>query len=613
MSTASRAGAPPVVLVVSGWYPSIDGPTSGRFVADQVRALAASGRVRPLVVSFDPLPIWGSRDLRRRERDAVGAMVAAWAGADGGSPFRAACSVADAPGPIARIPVPAPDSTASAAVAVGHREAALEAAVGALAVGGGIAVVHAHNGIPDGVAAARFARRHGLPLVMTEHASTLPSVLTDPLRRELYREATAEASVVIAVSRALAADILAVDPSVGPRLRVVPNVVAVDDFTAPPTAGRAGRELLFVGYRKTTKGIDTLLDAFVLAAGSRPDLRLRLIGPPGGADDERRWRQRAASAGLAEAVSFEPEAGRAEVAAAMARADVFVHASPRETFGVVAAEALASGLPVVTADSGGVTEVLGPEPDLFGRIVRPGDAVGMSEAILHVLAHRDRFPAEAARSMVVQRFGPPAVAGQLLDAYIATHAARDGREPAGTVRAEAGSDGGAIVVVGLDRARAARIIGSIPAARRLRIVLVTAEATSPDLPVGLAGARTVTGADSRSAARRALAGVAGEDAAARRRGLRSRPITVLRELAWRLPQRERSLLERATAVAAGAAASWPGAFVIGLDGFDALVAARFVDAGRLRALPGAGRWLADDPAGEEPGGVAATAPAGTGR
>ena len=43
----------------------------------------------------------------------------------------------------------------------------------------------------------------------------------------------------------------------------------------------------------------------------------------------------------------------------MRRATPFVHPSPHETFGVVAAEALASGLPVAARPSGGVDEIVG--------------------------------------------------------------------------------------------------------------------------------------------------------------------------------------------------------------------------------------------------------------
>src|SRR5665811_2081855 len=54
------------VLVVSSWYPAVDAPSAGRFVADQVGALEEPGRVSPWVAWFDPAPRLGSRRLRLR-------------------------------------------------------------------------------------------------------------------------------------------------------------------------------------------------------------------------------------------------------------------------------------------------------------------------------------------------------------------------------------------------------------------------------------------------------------------------------------------------------------------------------------------------------------------
>ncbi len=141
---------------------------------------------------------------------------------------------------------------------------------------------------------------------------------------------------------------------------MVPNVVEVDAFApGSGTAGRDGRELLWVGGRKANKGIDVLLAAFTRLHAARPDLRLRLIGRAPSETEEARCRSLARDLGIAGAVAFEGHASRSEVAAAMARAAVFVHPSPTETFGVVAAEALAAGLPVAATPSGGVEEVVG--------------------------------------------------------------------------------------------------------------------------------------------------------------------------------------------------------------------------------------------------------------
>jgi alpha-1,6-mannosyltransferase len=74
---------------------------------------------------------------------------------------------------------------------------------------------------------------------------------------------------------------------------------------------------------------------------------------------------------------------RAWLARAYASADALVHGSAAETFGLVVAEAMASGLPVVVPDAGGASDLarLGPS-----RIYRAGDADACGQAILDLLA-----------------------------------------------------------------------------------------------------------------------------------------------------------------------------------------------------------------------------------
>ena len=54
------------LLVVASWYPSVDDSVAGRFVADQVEALAESRRARPVVISFEPFGLTGSSRFRGR-------------------------------------------------------------------------------------------------------------------------------------------------------------------------------------------------------------------------------------------------------------------------------------------------------------------------------------------------------------------------------------------------------------------------------------------------------------------------------------------------------------------------------------------------------------------
>ena len=66
-----------------------------------------------------------------------------------------------------------------------------------------------------------------------------------------------------------------------------------------------------------------------------------------------------------------------------ADADLFVFPSATETCGLVALEAMASGLPVIGVDAGGMRDNV--RDGINGRLVRPGDAEELSRAMIAVL------------------------------------------------------------------------------------------------------------------------------------------------------------------------------------------------------------------------------------
>ncbi len=73
---------------------------------------------------------------------------------------------------------------------------------------------------------------------------------------------------------------------------------------------------------------------------------------------------------------------RADVPDLMADLDVFVLPSTEpEPFGLVVVEALASGTPVVATAAGGPLEILAGVPPTVGRLVPPGDATALADAI----------------------------------------------------------------------------------------------------------------------------------------------------------------------------------------------------------------------------------------
>ena len=484
------------ILVVARWYPSHDDPGSGSFVSDEVVALRAAG-IDVVVAS------WENADLRALEGDSDsvrGRALEAWARAVVEPAALSTPSAWGAGVPVARIPAVHPGGRLPARAAIEAHAALLLPFAIALAARWPFDMVHAHVGIPDGAAAALVATALGVPLVVTEHASSAPEALEeDEETRRAYRELLGNGRRIVAVSRALASRIEVPLGLASGAIPVVPNIVPFDQFPLGTGEARDPDELLWVGARRERKGMDVLLRAVALARERRPELHLRLIGRAPDVATEGRWLHLAGDVGLGDAVAFEPPADRAGVAAAMRRAAIFVHPSPFETFGMVAAEALASGLPVAATRSGGVEEVLAGQ-DVGAELADGEDAAALADAILRLRSRLPDIDPAAIRATVIDRFPATAAIAAILD-----HARDAAAElpPAGS-RANSGAPAAPpttdrapgserragstheartrpepperlppVLVVGLRRAVAARRVAALPASLASRLTIVT--------------------------------------------------------------------------------------------------------------------------------------------
>ena len=161
----------------------------------------------------------------------------------------------------------------------------------------------------------------------------------------------------------------------GDRVHVAqPGVDAAEP--APGTA--AGGVLLCVAAVTHGKGHDVLLDA--LATLTELSWRCECVGR---LDREPAFVESLRRRELGERVSFTGPRSGAELDRSYAAADLLVLPSRAETYGMVVAEAVARGLPVVASDVGGLTEALGHSADGArpGLLVPPDDAAALSDAL----------------------------------------------------------------------------------------------------------------------------------------------------------------------------------------------------------------------------------------
>lgn len=203
--------------------------------------------------------------------------------------------------------------------------------------------------------------------------------------------------------------IVCASPSLADRLRdgglrrVVTNPMGVEagrfgphlhdaqvraDLLAACSLGTDATLLLAVGRHSPEKRWTTVIRAATLAGRDSP-VGLVLIG-----DGGRRAAVMAAVAGNPHVRLIEPTGDRDLLARALASADGVIHGCEAETFCFVAAEAIASGTPLIAPDAGGAGDLA---RESGGLIYRSGDATDAARAIRALVERKDRRSAANGR------------------------------------------------------------------------------------------------------------------------------------------------------------------------------------------------------------------------
>lgn len=238
---------------------------------------------------------------------------------------------------------------------------------------------------PDGFAAVVAARLLGVPCVVKLHGSDINAIARRPGPRRMLRWMLPQATRVVAVSRALADEAIAlgVPPA---RVAIVMNGVDAELFTPRDRAAAraelgapAGPLALYVGNLKPEKGVLDLAEAWTAVQRALPRATLVVVGA-GPARDALAARV----APLGERVQLVGSRPLAQVATWMTAADVLVLPSHAEGTPNVVLEALASGRRVVATAVGGIPDLI--TEDALGALVPPRDPSALAGALVRALA-----------------------------------------------------------------------------------------------------------------------------------------------------------------------------------------------------------------------------------
>jgi phosphatidylinositol alpha 1,6-mannosyltransferase len=156
----------------------------------------------------------------------------------------------------------------------------------------------------------------------------------------------------------------------------------------------------FVGRLAPEKHVERL----AILSG-RDDLQLVIVGD--GIDRDK------LQTALPSAV-FTGELRGAELAAAYASMDVFVHPGEHETFCQAVQEAMASGLPVIAPNAGGPRDLVSPYRTGLLLDVAEFESK-LAESVDHLIAERQRYSLAARKSVLGRTW--PAICDELLSHY----------------------------------------------------------------------------------------------------------------------------------------------------------------------------------------------------
>jgi glycosyltransferase involved in cell wall biosynthesis len=200
--------------------------------------------------------------------------------------------------------------------------------------------------------------------------------------------------------------------------RVVANGVSAAEFV-PVAANPDAADFLYVGELRAAKGIDTLLDAIVLAGaklGAVPRAVLVGSGP-----DKDVLIARARNLGIASNLSFP---GPMPVRDAFKLGRFMVVPSRAESLPYVVLEAAGARVPLISTDVGGIPEIFGPFRDRLGPSDNPADLCARMLAMLaRPQAERECQAAELA-AYVATRFSIAAMVDSVMDGYCEAMARR---------------------------------------------------------------------------------------------------------------------------------------------------------------------------------------------
>ena len=270
-------------------------------------------------------------------------------------------------------------------------------------------LIHVHVLTRLGVIAWIQKILHKTPYIITEHWSRyLPgNDFTGFLRKTACKLVVRNAKTVTTVTENLATA-MSNHGLKNDNYVVLPNVVNLDMFHISEKNNNPCKIIHISCFEDKSKNISGLLESLKIIDDKGIDFQCKLIGE--GMDLDL-MKDKAKNLQLINKVSFTGLLQGQALADELSSGDFLVLSSNYENMPVVILEALASGLPVVSTNVGGIKEMI---DDTKGILVEPRNKEALAEAMIKMIETHKNYDANYLRNSVIEKYGYESV-GRFLD------------------------------------------------------------------------------------------------------------------------------------------------------------------------------------------------------
>jgi glycosyltransferase involved in cell wall biosynthesis len=218
-------------------------------------------------------------------------------------------------------------------------------------------IIHSNVVFPAGMLAEQLSRKWNIPFIISEHWSKAARWTRHKLFGKKVRSAFEEANIILPVSNHLSEDLQKALPKITKKsFRVIPNAIDINSFNYVKRELKSKKETFkilgvasLIESNSEIKRVDLALEALAILKRRQPNINWMYTHV--GKGDRLEWlKDYSKGLGVYDDIKWIDSLKPNELFQEYAQADILLHPTKSETFGIVVLEAIQTGLNIVTTD-----------------------------------------------------------------------------------------------------------------------------------------------------------------------------------------------------------------------------------------------------------------------